>query len=84
LFLVVLPWSLDFLGLCRVPGWPVAVTELGAAAIINSIKRRKTPGRRSPVIPFEQKEPDYLLWGCFRSSSALAGLGNNPVQVFAT
>jgi hypothetical protein len=23
-----------------------------------------------PGIPFEQKEPDYLLWGCFRSSFA--------------
>jgi hypothetical protein len=21
-------------------------------------------------IPFEQKEPDYLIWGCFRSSFA--------------
>jgi hypothetical protein len=23
-----------------------------------------------PLIPFEQKEPDYLLWGCFRSRFA--------------
>jgi hypothetical protein len=23
-------------------------------------------------IPFEQKEPDYLLWGCFRWSFASA------------
>jgi hypothetical protein len=22
------------------------------------------------LIPFEQKEPDHLLWGCFRSSFA--------------
>jgi hypothetical protein len=27
--------------------------------------------RRGPqAIPFEQKERDYLLWGCFRSSFA--------------
>jgi hypothetical protein len=33
---------------------------------------------------FEQKERDYLLWGCFRWSFAMAGPGNDPVQVYRT
>jgi hypothetical protein len=46
---------------------PPAAGVLGRAA---AQERRYITSQGPSAIPFEQKEPDYLLWGCFRSSFA--------------
>jgi hypothetical protein len=42
----------------------VSILQQGAHGMGNPMQAFRIP------FPFEQKEPDYLLWGCFRSSFA--------------